>query len=86
MGRLIDADAFIEDIKTEIVNLALDGLKGTPRPREELYQIIDRINEQPTAYDVEKVIEQLSNAKLGGRCDAGVVAKEIVRNGGKEQP
>lgn len=42
------------------------------------------IENQPTAYDVEKVIEQLSNAKLGGRCDAGIVAKEIVRNGGKE--
>lgn len=38
----------------------------------------------PTAYDVENVVEQLSNAKLGGRCDAGVVAKEIVHNGGKE--
>lgn len=46
--RLISADAFIEDIKTEIMNLYLDGKKGTPRPREELYAIIDRINEQPT--------------------------------------
>lgn len=46
--RLIDADFFIEDIKTEIINLYLDGLKGTPRSNEELYQIIDRINEQPT--------------------------------------
>ena len=46
--RLIDANGFIEDIKTEITNLFLDGLKGTPRPREELNDIIDRINEQPT--------------------------------------
>ena len=61
--RLIDADAFIEDIKTEIVNLAMDGMKGTPRPREELYQIIDRISEQPTAYDVEKVVEQIKEKK-----------------------
>lgn len=57
--RLIDADDFIEDIKTEIINLALDGLKGKPRPIKELYQIIDRINEQPTAYDVEKVVAEL---------------------------
>ena len=51
--RLISADAFIEDIKTEIMNLYLDGKKGTPRPREELYDIIDRINEQPTVEAVE---------------------------------
>ena len=46
--RPIDADAFIEDIKTEAVNLYLDGMKGTPRPYRELYDIIDRIGEQPT--------------------------------------
>ena len=46
--RLIDADAFVADIKTEIMNLRLDGLKGTPRPTGELYDIIDRIGEQPT--------------------------------------
>jgi hypothetical protein len=51
--RLIDADAFIEDIKTEILNLYLDGMKGTPRPRSELYDIIDRIGEQPTVDAVE---------------------------------
>ena len=52
---LIDRNAFIEDIKTEIMNLYLDGLKGTPRPRSELYDIIDRINEQPTVDAVEVV-------------------------------
>ena len=46
--RLIDADAFIEDIKTEIVELWLNGLKGTPQPRDQLYDIINRIGEQPT--------------------------------------
>ena len=53
--RLISADGFIEDLKTEIMNLYLDGKKGTPRPREELYAIIDRINEQPTVDAVEVV-------------------------------
>ena len=53
MSRYIDADAFIEDIKTEAMNLYLDGMKGTPRPRDELYAIIDRIEEQPTADVVE---------------------------------
>ena len=53
--RLIDANAFTEDIKTEIVNLRMDGLKGTPRPCGELYDIIDRIGEQPTVDAVEVV-------------------------------
>lgn len=53
--RLIDADAFVEDIKTENMNLYLDGMKGTPRPRSELYDIIDRIGEQPTVDAVEVV-------------------------------
>ena len=53
--RLIDANAFVEDIKTEIVNLRMDGLKGTPRPCEELYDIIDRIGEQPTVEAVPVV-------------------------------
>lgn len=44
---LIDRQAFIDDIKTEIVNLRLNGLKGTPRPCDELSAFIDRIEEQP---------------------------------------
>lgn len=46
--RLIDADIFIEDIKTEIVNLKMDGMLGTPRPTDNLYDLIDRIVQQPT--------------------------------------
>ena len=53
--RLIDANAFIEDIKTEIVELWLNGLKGTPQPRDQLYDIINRIDEQPTVDAVEVV-------------------------------
>ncbi len=53
MSRYIDADAFIEDIKNEAMNLFMNGLKGTPRPRKELYDIMDRIEEQPTADVVE---------------------------------
>lgn len=63
MAELIDKGAFIEDIKTEIVNLAMDGLKGTPRDRSELYGMIDRINEQPTTTESEiraKAIEEFA--------------------------
>lgn len=54
MAEYIEREAFIEDIKTEITNLRMNGLKGTPRPHEELYDFIDRINEQP-AVDVAPV-------------------------------
>ena len=55
MPEYIEREAFIEDIKTEIMNLYLDGLKGTPRPRDELYGFIERINAQPAA-DVVPVV------------------------------
>ena len=48
MSDLISKSALIEDIETEIINLKMNGLKGTPRPCEELYQFIERIKEQPT--------------------------------------
>lgn len=54
MPRLIDADGFVEDLKTEAMNLYLDGMKGTPRNYRDLYDIIDRIVEQPTI-DAEPV-------------------------------
>ena len=69
--RMIDADAFVEDIKTEIMNLYLDGMKGTPRPRGELYDIIDRIGEQPTIDAVEVVHgrwEQRTDVNGFARC------------------
>ena len=54
--RLIDADSFIADIETENINLYLNGLKGTPRPREiSLTEVIDRIKEQDTVDAVEVV-------------------------------
>lgn len=69
MARLIDADAFIEDIKTEAMNLYLDGMKGTPRPRSELYDIIDRIGEQPTVDAVMVVrCEDCKSGDWSGEC------------------
>ena len=53
--RLIDANAFIEDIKTEITELFMNGLKGTPQPRDHLYDFVNRIGEQPTVDAVEVV-------------------------------
>lgn len=49
MDDYIERAVFIEDVKTEIMNLYLDGKKGTPRGTAELYDLIDRIKEQPAA-------------------------------------
>ena len=55
MDDYISRQAFIEDIKTEILNLSMDGMKGTHRPHDELYGFIERIEEQPSA-DVRLVV------------------------------
>ena len=67
----IEREAFIEDIKTEISNLHLNGWKGTPIPHDELYNFIDRIKEQPAA-DVVKVV-RCKDCKSSNHCG------EIVR-------
>ena len=82
--RLIDADAFAE---------SLINCKGLGRKSFEL--VLKELNEQPTAYDKEKVVEQLeemsddipiqydSNYEKG--LDDGMgYAIDIVRKGGVE--
>ena len=61
MAELIEKEAFIEDLKSEITNLAMNGLKGTPRDRSDLYDMIDRINEQPTITEAEIRTKELNH-------------------------
>ena len=98
MSDYISKSAFIEDIKTEIVNIAMDGLKGTPRPREELYQLIERIENQPTVDEkeiirktVERIVERLEEMKVNALednfgelidCIPEHIAIEIVKEEG----
>lgn len=60
MGRLIDADELIEYIKIWEIGTSISS---------DQKEFIDCINNQPTAFDVEKVIDQLekeeSKARLG---------------------
>ena len=62
MGRLIDADALIEEIKSlQVFVTGLRAGKGilaeyAKQYRKSLLRIID---EQPTAYDVENVVAEL---------------------------
>ena len=75
--RLIDADVFKEIVGTET------------KARRMVCNLIDT---QPTAYDVEKVVEQLKNQILDpnglstfGNNVAIGIAIDIVRNGGKKE-
>lgn len=71
MSRLIDADKLIHA-------LANDFCEG----KKTLGQVID---EQPTAFDVDKVVEQLENYLFEKYCIEGDTAiDEIVKGGGIE--
>ena len=48
-------------------------------------EILEKIDEQPTAYDVDKVVEQLENYLFEKYCVEGDTAiDEIVKGGGVE--
>lgn len=84
MRRLIDADELIKYIKIwEIGTSISSGQK----------EFIDCVNEQPTVFDVDKVVEQLKTKKtrtaalqkaseyFEGETDAFEVAIKIVKDG-----
>lgn len=51
--RLIDADALLTNMDK--------GMQGTAREYLKFYQMA--VNDEPTAYDVDKVVEQLEQQK-----------------------
>ena len=51
MGRLIDADAFLQNL----INCDIG--------RKSFEKVIEAVKKQPTAYDPEKVVEQLENER-----------------------
>lgn len=83
--RLIDA----HELKKELYPEWLIDILLTQRYSEDiLYALAQKIDEQPTAYDVDKVVEQLE--ELEGRYNSvdfgikGIICKaiEIVKAGG----
>lgn len=54
MGRLIDADELIKYIKIWEIGTSISS---------DQKEFIDCVNEQPTVFDVDKVVEQLKNLK-----------------------
>ena len=93
--RLIDADAFKEDIENGFQEAT--NLFKNEEGRELARQITDAfcrdIDEQPTAYDIDKVVEQLkerskefnSGLRLHGKPEDMLTdeAIEIVKAGNK---
>ena len=101
--NLIDADKLIEDI--EKLNLELfeefkyadsGGMKITSNAQMYIIceSVLPRIKEQPTAYNVDKVVEQLENYKMWKELliydldfrERQIIkrALEIVKAGGKD--
>ena len=74
--RLIDADKL-----KETVEYSLNTGKET-FPSELIYELID---EQPTAYDADKVVKQLEEYTFEKYCIEGdTKIEEIVKGGGVE--
>jgi hypothetical protein len=53
MGRLIDTDTLIEDINTW--TMQCDDIESIVM----LQTVVDKIEKQPTAYDISRVVEEL---------------------------
>ena len=58
MGRLIDADKLLEETRRDKDYAIKNGFLDMYYERQVL---IDRIKAQPTAYDVDKVVEKLES-------------------------
>lgn len=74
--RLIDADELIKYIKIWEIGTSISS---------DQKEFIDCINKQPTAFDVDKVVEQLEDYLFEKYCIEGdTTIDEIVKGGGVE--
>ena len=95
MGRLIDA----ETLKQELYQQWFMDILLTQTSSEDMfYALAQKIDQQPTAYDTDKVVEQLETRKtraaalqekniseyFEGETDAFKFAIKIVKGGGVE--
>lgn len=82
MGRLIDADAWIQELRTQMSDKDCPG-----EIQDYCLFMINEINTRATAYDVEKVLEELEKAEchmIGQHYfeDGIAEAIDIVKRGG----
>ena len=66
MERLIDADKLLEETRRDRDYARKNGFLDMYYERQVL---IDRIKEQPTAYDPDKVVEQLEEIRVKKTCN-----------------
>jgi hypothetical protein len=86
MSRLIDADKLIEDLKESYDECEIQTVL-------EYFGIYEFIKEQPTAYDVDRVVEKLEELArinmevLGVRADYVNLAHviKVVKAGGRDE-
>ena len=64
--RLIDADKLLEETRRDRDYARKNGFLDMYYERQAL---IDRIESQPTAYDVDKVVEQLEEIRVKKTCN-----------------
>ena len=77
MGRLIDADKLLEETRRDRDYARKNGFLDMYYERQTL---IDRIEAQPTAYDVYKVVEKLEEIRVKKTCNKEKCdTKEICR-------
>lgn len=69
MSRLIDADDLIEYIKAFEIGTSISS---------DQKEFIDCVNNQPTAFDVDKIVEQLGNIGTLARPVGWTKAYEII--------
>mgnify|MGYP006994350201 FL=1 len=80
MGRLIDADHLLF-----LLNSAVELRKKLHRNTSDLDMMVDAVNNEPTAYDPDKVVEQLEDYLFEKYCVEGDSEIErIVKGGGAD--
>ena len=84
MARLIDADALLEQYNLK--NATKYGNKDAEQQAHSystmmLYEIADMIEDAPTAYDTDKVVEQIKSLSPANYVEKKKVI-EIVKGGG----
>ena len=86
MGRLIDADHLLF-----LLNSAIELRKKLHRNTSDLDMMVDAVNDEPTAYDPDKVVDQLNDKFRVVRTDEDLEwnramdeAITIVKGGGVE--
>lgn len=78
MGRLIDADHLLF-----LLDSAVELRKKLHRNTSDLDMMVDAVNNEPTAYDSDKVVEQLEDYMFEKYCVEGDSEIErIVKGGG----